>query len=208
MIKRQRYSRVMTSTSGDMCQMRVLGVVGSPRKNGNTETLVDEVLRGAKEAGATVEKIFLNDLDIKPCQSTCDEHCKAHGNCKIADDMSNLYDKLYGSDAIVLGTPVYWWGPSAQMKAFIDRWYASSHPAFVKRFEGKKLALVAPFEDSDISTADPLVGMIKKSAAYLKMDFLARLLVTAGEKGVVARNIKAMNEAYATGALLNNPDIY
>ena len=83
--------------------MRVLGVVGSPRKNGNTETLVDEVLRGA-----TVEKIFLNDLDIKPCQATCNEYCMATGNCRIGDDMSTLYDKLYNSDVIVLGTPVYW----------------------------------------------------------------------------------------------------
>ena len=125
--------------------MRVLGVVGSPRKNGNTEILVDEVLRGAKDAGATVEKIFLNELKILPCQSTCSEYCKAKGNCKITDDMSSLYDKLYGSDCIVLGTPIYWWGPSAQMKAFIDRWYAFSHPAFIKKIEGKKLVLVAPF---------------------------------------------------------------
>jgi len=195
----------MTSSLGDTCQMRVLGVVGSPRKNGNTETLVDEVLRGAKDAGATVEKIFLNDLDIKPCQATCNEYCMATGNCRIGDDMSTLYDKLYNSDVIVLGTPVYWYGPSAQMKAFIDRWYAFIHPNFVKRIEGKKLVLVAPFEESDISAADPLVAMINKCEAYLKLESSGRLLVTAGEKGAVTRNIKAMNEAYNTGARLKSP---
>ena len=180
--------------------MKAIAVIGSPRKNGNTEILVDEVLRGAKDAGSAIEKIFLNELRIKPCQATCSQYCKTHGKCNIADDMSPLYDKLYGSDCIVLGTPIYWWGPSAQMKAFIDRWYAFSHPAFIKKIERKKLVLVAPFEESDISTADPLVAMINKSAAYLKMDLSAKLLVTAGEKGVVARDIKTMNEAYNIGA--------
>jgi multimeric flavodoxin WrbA len=97
----------------------------------------------------------LNDLKISPCQSTCVEYCKTKGRCKISDDMSGLYDKLYDTDAMVLGTPVYWWGPSAQMKLFIDRWYAFCHPGFAKKFEGKKLVLVAPFEDSAIST-DPI----------------------------------------------------
>ena len=195
---------MMASTSGDMCQMKVLGVIGSPRKNGNTEILVDEVLRGARDAGSAIEKIFLNELRIKPCQATCSQYCKTHGKCNIADDMSPLYDKLYDSDAIVLGTPVYWWGPSAQLKVFIDRWYAFCHPAFAKKFEGKKLVLVSPFEDSDITTPDHLVGMLKRSAEYMKMDFSDKLLVAAKEKGAVARDTKTMKEAYDIGARLKN----
>lgn len=55
--------------------MKVLGVVGSPRKEGNTDILVEETLRGAKEAGRETEKVFLNDLRISPCQSVCTEYC-------------------------------------------------------------------------------------------------------------------------------------
>jgi len=179
--------------------MKIFAVVGSPRRNGNTDILVDEVLRGAKDVGATFEKIFLNDLDIRPCQSTCSDYCKKKGSCRIEDDMSALYDRLYDSDVIILGTPVYWWGPSAQMKAFIDRWYAFSHPDFVHKMKGKKVVLVAPFEDSDPSTPDALVMMIEKSTNYCKMEFFRRLLVTAGEKGIVKKNQQAMKQAYRIG---------
>jgi multimeric flavodoxin WrbA len=184
--------------------MRVLGVVGSPRKEGNSDTLVDEVLRGAKDAGAEVEKLFLNDLEIKPCQAICVDYCKEKGDCKINDDMSPLYSKLYDSDAIVLGTPLYWYGPSAQLKAFMDRWYAFSHPRFIHKMKGKKVVLVAPFEESDVSAADPLVQMFTKSLDYLEAEFHAKLLVSAGEKGAVKLDPEAMSQAYKIGLQLKS----
>ncbi len=179
--------------------MSVLGVVGSSRRGGNTDILVDEVLRGARNAGADVEKIFLNDLEIKPCQAECSDYCKKTGDCKINDDMSPLYGKLYDSDAIVLGTPVYWYGPSAQLKAFIDRWYAFSHPKYIHKMKGKKVVLVAPLEESDTSAADPLVDMIAKSLDYLEAEFHAKLPVSAEEKGAVKQNLEAMKQAYKIG---------
>jgi multimeric flavodoxin WrbA len=179
--------------------MKVLGVIGSPRRDGNTSILIDEVLRGARDVGAIVQKIFLNDLDIKPCQSTCSANCKKTGNCTIDDDMSPLYDELYDSNVIILGTPVYWYGPSAQLKTFIDRWFAFSHPEFINRMTGKKMILVAPFEETDISASDALVEMISRSAKYLKMELLRTLLVTAGEKGAVRNNKVAMTQAYRMG---------
>ena len=182
--------------------MKVLGVVGSPRKGGNTDILVDEVLRGARETGGVVEKIFLNDLEIKPCQAECSDYCKKTGNCRINDDMSPLYSKLFQSDIIVLGTPVYWYGPSAQLKSFMDRWYVFSHPKYVRKMKGKKVVLVAPFEESDVSAADPLVGMFTRSLDYLEAEFHAKLLVTAGEKGAVKQNVEAMSQAYKIGLSL------
>jgi hypothetical protein len=65
--------------------------------------------------------------------------------------------------------------------------------------KGKKLILVAPFEDSNISTPDHLVGMINECMSFLKMELFRRLLVTAGEKGVVRQNLEAMNQAYKIG---------
>jgi multimeric flavodoxin WrbA len=178
--------------------MKVLAVVGSPRKRGNTDLLVDAVIQGAAENGAEVEKVFLADLDVKPCDG-CDA-CRKSARCVVRDDMIPLYDKLYASDAWVLGTPVYWWGPSAQLKAFVDRWYAFSNDT--GRVSGKHAALVAAFEDSDPTTARHIVGMLKDSLDYLRIDFVDQVLVTAKDRGEVAKNQAALDRAYALGKRL------
>ncbi len=178
--------------------MKVLAVVGSPRKRGNTELLVDAVIRGATENGAEVEKVFLADLDVRPCDG-CDA-CRKSTRCVLRDDMIPLYDQLYASDAWVLGTPIYWWGPSAQLKAFVDRWYAFSSDA--GRVSGKRAALVAAFEDADPATARHTVGMLQDSLDYLHIDFVDQVLVTANKRGEVAQNPAALERAYALGKRL------
>ena len=179
--------------------MRALGIVGSPRKEGNTDILVDEVLRGARDAGSNIDKIFLNNLEIKPCQAECSDRCKKTGDCILKDDMSSLYDKLFKSDVIILGTPVYWYGPSAQLKAFMDRWFAFSHSEYIHKMKGKKIILIAPLEESDTSAADPLIGMITKSVDYLEAEFYKKIVVSVGEKGAIKQNQKVMNQAYEIG---------
>lgn len=180
--------------------MKVLAVVGSPRKRGNTDVLVEAVIRGATENGAEVEKVFLADLDVKPCDA-CDA-CRKSGRCVVRDDMASLYEKLFASDAWVLGTPIYWWGPSAQLKAFVDRWYAFSGDEERQRVDGKRAALVAAFEDSDPATARHAVGMLRDAFDYLRMDFVDQVLVTAGARGEAAKNQAALDRAYALGKRL------
>ena len=103
--------------------MKILGFVGSPREGGNTEILVKEVLKGADESGAETEIVYLNKLDIKPCQACM--HCKSNnGECATDDDMQTIYNQLKESDAVVLGSPIYMWQMSAQTKLFTDRLYA------------------------------------------------------------------------------------
>ena len=85
---------------------RVLGIVGSPRRGGNTEILVDTVLRGAEEAGALTEKVILNNLEIAPCQA-CDVACEETGECIQQDDMVKVVEQMQRSEIWVLGTPVY-----------------------------------------------------------------------------------------------------
>jgi len=151
---------------------RVLGIVGSPRRGGNTETVVDEVLRGAQEAGAAVEKVILNDLDIMPCQG-CDA-CLDTGECVQQDDMDALLEKMRGSDVWVLGTPVYWWGPSAQFKTFLDRWYQVA-PQEQKdaTFKGRRIIAVVALGDTDVATARHTIGMLTDALAYLEAEFFA-----------------------------------
>lgn len=98
---------------------KVLGVSGSPRRNGNTELLLKEFLRGAEASGLETDLNILTTLNISPCTS-CDS-CQDNGQCVIGDDMQTMYRKLLDADCIVFASPIYFKGVSAQMKAFIDR---------------------------------------------------------------------------------------
>jgi multimeric flavodoxin WrbA len=175
--------------------MRVLGYVGSPRRGGNTRTLVAQVLRGASGEGAAIHLCSLNDLHITPCQA-CDD-CKTTGACRIVDDMTPQYEALRTADAIVLGTPIYWWGPSAQAKAFIDRWYAIEHLGWLK---DKTLLLVCAYGDNHPDTARFAVGAMETSAHYLGMRFAPPLLASASAVGDAGRDFALMRRALAAGA--------
>jgi hypothetical protein len=99
--------------------MKVLGIAGSPRRGGNTETLLDWCLGAAEAQGAEVTKIRLCDLDLNPCRA-CDA-CRAEGICALKDDMHQLYPQLLTADAVVLAAPVYSMGMPALPKAMVDR---------------------------------------------------------------------------------------
>ncbi|MBS4031206.1 MAG: flavodoxin family protein [Clostridiales bacterium] len=99
--------------------MLVLGLAGSPRRGGNSETLLDEALAGAKEAGATVEKVVLSTRSFSPCIS-CGE-CEKTGICVIDDDMQDIHKLISDCDAMVFASPIYFYSVSAWAKAAIDR---------------------------------------------------------------------------------------
>ncbi|MBU1419526.1 MAG: flavodoxin family protein [Proteobacteria bacterium] len=100
--------------------MHNLFILGSPRKNGNSETMAKAVAAGLlKQGDNTVEYIRLNKLNIRPCQAC--GGCNTSGNCVIKDDMSELYDKTDEADRLFLVSPIYFYALSAQIKAYIDR---------------------------------------------------------------------------------------
>ena len=99
--------------------INVIGFLGSPHRAGNTETLLDETLRGAKEKGAEVEKIILNELNIRPCQNC--GGCDKTGRCVVEDDMQPIYPKLRKANGVIVASPVFFSSVSAQTKAMIDR---------------------------------------------------------------------------------------
>jgi multimeric flavodoxin WrbA len=99
--------------------MKVLGIYGSPRRQGNSDTLMKAFLQGATEAGALVEEIFLREKKISPCLEIY--HCFKDGTCPIKDDMREIYDKLLDADVVALASPVFFYSVSAQAKAMIDR---------------------------------------------------------------------------------------
>ncbi|MGV8083308.1 MAG: flavodoxin family protein [Coriobacteriia bacterium] len=97
----------------------VLVISASPRRGGNSDTLCDEFVSGAREAGHTVEKVFLLDKQIGFCRA-CDS-CRRTGACVQKDDMAEILGKLVAADVIVMATPVYFYTMNAQMKTLIDR---------------------------------------------------------------------------------------
>ena len=99
--------------------VKVLGISGSPRRHGNTETLLDSFLEGAKDAGATVEKVVLREIDYSPCRG-CNA-CHKTGECIVKDDAPGLYDKILAADILAVASPIYSMGITAQLKGFIDR---------------------------------------------------------------------------------------
>ncbi len=190
-----RTEEVMSMTAGSTKKIRVLGVVGSPRVGGNTDHMVDEVLKGAADAGAAHKKIYLSKLSIAPCRAC--EGCKTQGRCIVDDDMQAVLDDLKEHDIWVLGTPVYFWGPTAWFKAMLDRFYgARDHIDFSR----KSAIVVVPMEDTNIATARHTVGMIADSLAYLKTKLLASIVAPGVlNKGEVGSHQDILAEARRAG---------
>jgi hypothetical protein len=99
--------------------MKILAIIGSPRKKGTVSRLAEKVIEGAKTEGHDTEIVNLYDFEIKPCIG--DWACVHLGKCHINDDFEALYNKVLNADIIILGSPVYWANISGVMKNFFDR---------------------------------------------------------------------------------------
>jgi multimeric flavodoxin WrbA len=174
--------------------MEILVVNGSPRKGGNTETLLDTMISAAADSGSGITKVNLRNLDVTPCRG-CDS-CKKTGICIQRDDMRDLVSKMKKSDVWVLGTPVYWWGPTAQLKAFIDRWYGVNRDIFKNR----RVALVIPLESGNPKTAQHVLGMFEDIFEYLGMNQIGTLLAPGiHERGEVKKHPNLIENAIELG---------
>ncbi|SMD15851.1 flavodoxin family protein [Sporomusa malonica] len=180
---------------------KVLGVVGSPRKQGNTHAMVLSVMEGAKASGAEAEIVFLGDLNIRECNGC--HACWKTGQCIQNDDMRKLYDKIIQSDAIVFGTPVYWYGPTALIKAFLDRFVYFNCLENRSKIKNKSVALVIPFEEDDPKTAELIITLFERSFNYLDMH-LTGTVIAPGllHKGQVLKNSVIMQSTLELGKKL------
>ena len=181
------------------CSKTILGIVGSPRRGANTETLVDSVLAGASENGATTTKVILSELRIAPCRA-CNK-CQRDGSCIHEDDMGALVELMEKNDIWVFGTPIFWWGPSAQFKAFVDRWYGIDQ----RIFQGKQIILTIPMGGRDAHYARHTVGMFKDICNYLGMECL-EVVVAPGMTGLrsAQENFRLLRTAKDAGATAAN----
>jgi multimeric flavodoxin WrbA len=98
---------------------RLLAILGSPRRKGNTALLLQEAVRGARDAGAQVEEVVLRDLKMSPCLEIYG--CKKTGRCVIDDDFQRISDLLLSSRGIILASPIFFYSVSAHTKILMDR---------------------------------------------------------------------------------------
>ena len=126
--------------------MKIVVLLGSPRKNGNSEKLVQAVVAPLEQDGSTVEYIRLNTLSLRPCQGC--GGCDKTGKCVVDDDMGAIYESVDSADRLFLVSPVYFYGLSAQCKIFGDRMQAKWARRYLlkERFrqnEGRKGYLIS-----------------------------------------------------------------
>jgi multimeric flavodoxin WrbA len=179
----------------------ILGVVGSPRKKGNTHIVVSRILEGATTEGAAAETLFLGDLNIRECDGC--HVCWKGRQCSKKDDMNAIFPKIIQSDIIVFGTPVYWYGPTALMKCFMDRFVYFNCPENRAAIKGKFAVIAVPFEEENPGTADLLVKFFKKSLHYLEMKLIGTILVPGvGSRGDILNKPGSLEEGYELGRKL------
>jgi multimeric flavodoxin WrbA len=189
--------------------VRVCGVVGSPKKNGNVDMLVSEVLRGAGSQGAETCKIYLNDLQIKPCQSCGVDPRPEY--CLFDDDMGTIYTVLQSCDAIVLGSPVYFDTVSAQTKLMIDRCNclvpyvrrADGTFGFERRMKKRKKGVFVAVAGSD-QEFNTIQATIKGFFNWANLKLISTMLYSHddSELGGVKSDKEKMREAFEIGAKL------
>lgn len=175
--------------------MKILALVGSPRKGSNTDLLVERILQGCRHKGHVSEKFYLYDYEISPCID-CRSCKKGDYACILADGMQPIYPKIQGADLIIFGTPLYWYGPSGKMKLFVDRlrpFVASG------KLKGKKGVIVTPSADGP-EACEPLIQMFRRSFEYLGIEFTGEFLAIAYEKAEIGQNQEVLKRAYEFGA--------
>ena len=185
--------------------MKALIILGSPRRNGNSETLVKTVLSGIEEKyPCESEFIYLHGMkDINPCRGC--GGCEKTGSCVIKDGMTDLYEKVDAADLLFLVTPVYFYGPSAQLKTFIDRHQARWSRKYLlqkrHRLTDKRAGyLLSTAATKGAKVFDAAVLVAKSYFDTVDIPYGGELLVrSVDEKGALAANDAEMAKALQFG---------
>ena len=173
---------------------KVLILSGSPRRNGNSEVLCDEFMKGALEGGNEVEKIRVAGKKIAPCMGCY--YCKDHGGeCAYKDDMAEILQKIIDADVLVLSSPVYFYSICAQLKAVIDRTVARW-----LEVKNKEFYYIVTMADEPKASADTTIACFNGYADCVEGAVFKGAVIGSGAYGIgEIKNTPAMKEAYEMG---------
>ena len=190
--------------------MKILGIVGSKRKKGNTAALVAEALKAARTEGIETKMIYLGDYDIKGCTGC--EGCRDTYACVIKDGMQDIYPLLMESDGLITGSPTYFYNMSSDMKAFIERLYC--YEVFneddravwmsVNEAMGGKLAttiaICEQHDAQDMGFTSDAMGLSLASLGYRIVDNVK--ILELYEAGAAQRSNEALKQSRIAGQKL------
>lgn len=182
---------------------KVLILLGSPRKQGNSTILAREIARGARSAKATVETVYLHGKNIAPCRSCYACQKKNSKGCSINDDMQEIYGKLIAADAWVIASPVFWFTMSAQTKIFMDRCFALlAHPD--QPFTGKRIAIAMTYGGDDPFDSGCINALraFQDTYRFTRSRIVGMVYGSAMAAGEIRSNTALMDRAFELGRKL------
>ena len=175
--------------------MNILILAGSPRKGGNTELLVGAFVEGASQKHH-VEVVSVHDYKVNPCMG-CNACFKNEANaCVQNDDMSLIYEKMSRADMLVIASPVYFYGLSAQLKAVIDRF----HNPIRDTFRLKRMALLLVGAATLPELFDSILAQYRLCLNFFNLEDAGRVLVRGVKDKGDIRNADALHEAFHLGS--------
>jgi multimeric flavodoxin WrbA len=189
-------------------RLKVLAIAGSPRRGGNTDLLLQEVIAGAESGGAETKRIVLSELSVAPCRH-CDR-CLEAGRCVIEDDMQWIYSDLRTADRLVIASPIFFMGLTAQTKAMIDRcqalWvvkHVLKLPVAINRGRERKGLFISVGGTRGANLFEPALATIKIWFKTLDFTYGGDLLFRGtDERGVIAQHPTALRDAFTAGQRL------
>jgi|YelNatPaOPRAMG01_1025707.scaffolds.fasta_scaffold215112_1 multimeric flavodoxin WrbA len=188
--------------------MQILAFNGSPRKNGNTSTIIRAMLKGAKAAGAETREIRLHDIELKGCQG-CLSCRKRPGKCKQKDELSPYLEAIKTCQGMIVGTPIYMYHVTGQMKIFVDRCYSlyisrpdgSGYDSAVPA--GKRFALVTSQGHPDVERFQrPIRWLAGMTGLGLGMTEVGRIIQGNSHMAPAKADPELLEKAFRIGQKL------
>ena len=185
---------------------KVLVLFGSPRKKSTSNRLAEQVIKGAEAKGAQVERVYINQLEIKGCQGCYS--CKKEGakGCRIKDDMQEVYPKMLEAGSWIIATPVYWFNMTAQTKLVIDRTFGifNDYAENPNPLKGKRIAIAMSYGDKDAFASGCINALrtFQDAFRYIGANITGMVYGSAEKPAEMEENTALMEDALKLGERL------
>jgi multimeric flavodoxin WrbA len=180
--------------------MKIIGLVGSPRKDGNIDILLQKALEGAKAQGNTTAIYYLNDKNIHGCQAC--GGCKKAGKCIVEDGLTEIFSAINEADSVIIGSPIYFGRFTSQTAQFMDRLFGYLKPDFSSSLsKGKKFALIFTQTQPDSETYKNTIAATAQQLERIGFTSGPKPLVGTGlpNAGMARENKQLLEAAYNLG---------